>query len=250
MTTTQPPRSTLPAAIQWTGIGRFVVFMLAASSIWCLLAEFYGLCSMRTFTFAVLIPATAVLIVMTILDRARGDRRLWNAVLIGAIGGFIAACAYDTFRIPFVIAAIDKVGPDWLRLPLFKVFPRFGAMILGQTFSPQTTDSQFSLTAHLVGWTYHFSNGITFGVMYMAMIGDAIRRSWFWAIVMAVGLELAMLFTPYTGFFGIGLTTRFVVATLTAHLIFGIALGAFARWYTSRSHARAFKTLPGEILAT
>src|SRR3954471_20956287 len=149
----------LPPVLQWTPAGRAVVFFLSATSIWCLLAEFYGLCSMRTFTFFVLIPATILLIAIALLDRQKGDRRLWNACLIGAIGGFLAAVAYDTFRIPFVIAAADHLGPDWLRLPLFKVFPRFGAMILGEPFTAATTDSQFTLRAHLVGWTYHFSNG-------------------------------------------------------------------------------------------
>lgn len=134
-------------------------------SIWCLLAEFYGLCSMRTFTLYVLIPATLLLIAMAALDRIRGDGRLCRAVAIGAVGGLIAACAYDLFRIPFVVAAIDGVGPLWLRLPLFKVFPRFGAMILGQAFTAQQTDSQFTLMAHLLGWAYHLSNGVTFGIM-------------------------------------------------------------------------------------
>ena len=166
---------------------------------------------------------------MALLDWRRGDGRLLAPVMIGTIGGFVAAVAYDTFRVPFVIGAIDKTGPAWLRLPLFKVFPRFGAMILGQPFTQTQTDSQFTLTAHLVGWVYHFSNGITFGVMYMAMIGDAGRRSWWWAIALAVGLELAMLFTPYTKFFGINLTARFVVVTLIAHLVFGIALGIYSR---------------------
>ena len=108
-----------------------------------------------------------------------------------------------------------RSGPDWLRLPLFKVFPRFGAMILGEPFDATTTDSQFTLTAHLVGWVYHFSNGITFGVMYMALVGDASRRSWLWAVLFATGLELAMLFTPYTTFFGIHMTTRFVIVTFS-----------------------------------
>ena len=46
-------------------------------------------------------------------------------------------------------------------------------MILGQPFSPQQPDSQFTLLAHVVGWAYHFSNGITFGVMYLALVGEA-----------------------------------------------------------------------------
>jgi hypothetical protein len=222
----------MPATIsilKWSWPARTVVFILAATSIWCLLAEFYGLCDMRTFTFAILFPATVVLIVLAVVDRFRGDGMLWRAVVIGSVAGFLAACAYDIFRIPFVIAAVDKVGPEWLRLPLFKVFPRFGALILGIPFDATTTDSQFSLTAHLVGWAYHFSNGITFGVMYLALVGDASRRSWLWAVVFATGLELAMLFTPYTSYFGIHMTAKFVIATLAAHVIFGVTLGLFVK---------------------
>ena len=214
---------------QWTPVGRALTFCLAATSIWCLLAEFYGLCSMRTFTFFILLPATVLLGLITALDYFKGDRRLFNAVIVGAIGGLLAAIAYDLFRLPWALGAADHVGPAWLRLPLFKVFPRFGALILGEPFTPATTDSQFSLAAHLIGWVYHFSNGITFGVMYMAMLGDARRRSWLWAIALAAGLELAMLFTPYTRFFGINFVALFVVVTLSAHIIFGIALGLYTR---------------------
>lgn len=226
-------QGTIPL-LRWSLPRRVVVFILSATSIWCLLAEFYGLCSMRLFTFAILIPATAALVVLALIDRVKGDGTLWRGVVIGAIAGLLAACAYDVFRIPFVVAAIDKVGPDWLRLPLFKVFPRFGALILGQPFDETTTDSQFTLVAHLLGWMYHFSNGITFGVMYMALVGDASRRSWLWAVLFATGLELAMLFTPYASFFGIHMTTRFVIVTLLAHVIFGVVLGLLAKWLAER----------------
>ena len=224
-----PARGRLPAVLQWSGPGRAAVFVLSATSIWCLLADFYHIGSMRFFAFFVLIPSTVLLALMALVDRERGDGRLYRAVMVGAIGGFIAACSYDVFRMPWVVGAIDHVGPWWLRLPLFKVFPRFGALILGQPFTAQQPDSQFTLAAHLVGWVYHFSNGMTFGVMYMAMVGDAGRRSWLWAIALAVGLELGMLFTPYVTFFGIKMTVLFVAVTLTAHLIFGVALGLWAR---------------------
>jgi uncharacterized MnhB-related membrane protein len=213
----------------WTPAWRAVVFILSAMSIWCLLADFYHLCPMRTFVIYALAPATAVLVVLAVIDRVAGDGRLWRAVVVGSVAGLLAAFAYDLFRAPFVVAAADKIGPDWLRLPLFKVFPRFGAMVLGHPFSADQSESQFTLTEHLVGWSYHFSNGLTFGVMYLALIGDAGRRSWLWAVAVAVGLEAAMLFTPYTGYFHIALTTKFVVATLLAHLIFGVVLGLYVK---------------------
>jgi hypothetical protein len=209
----------------WTGLARGVVFVLAASSIWCLLAEFYGLCSMRTFTLWVSLPALGVLGTLALADLSTGTGQLWRSVVLGTLAGLAAACSYDVFRLPFVFAPawhLDRVVPH---LPLFKVFPLFGAMILGQ----DTHAAAPSLPAQIVGWTYHFSNGATFGIMYLALIGDPRRRHWIWAVVLAVGLELGMLFTPYPSFFGIAASATFVAVTLAAHLIFGVVLGLLVR---------------------
>lgn len=219
-----------PAIFRWTGQGRLLVFTLSATSIWCLLAEFYSLCSMRLFTFAILFPATAALVAVAVLDRLKGDRQLWSGVIIGAAAGFVAACAYDVFRLPFVFShewGLSAVVPP---MNLFKVFPRFGAMILGEPVEQEA----YSLAAHLVGWVYHFSNGITFGVMYAAMIGDLRRRSWLWAVLLATGLELAMLLIPYPQFFAIPLTALFVAVTFTAHIVFGVVLGLVTKWWATR----------------
>ncbi len=208
----------------WTPAGRSIVFLLAATSIWCLLAEFYGLCSMRTFTLWISLPAMALLSGSVVLDLARGDRALARNVILGAVAGLVAAVAYDVFRLPFVFAndlGIAHVVPP---LKLFKVFPRFGAMILGQTIEQPS----YSLGAQLIGWTYHFSNGLTFGVMYAAMVGQPSRRHWLWAVVMAVGLELWMLLSPYPKTFAIHVTPTFIAVTLAAHLVFGVVLGL---WY-------------------
>lgn len=216
------PKSSLLA---WTLPGRLIAFMLAAASIWCLLADFYGLCPMKTFTIYVFVPATLVLVLMAVFDRVSGDGRLFRAVMIGGVAGLVAAIAYDMFRLPFVFARplrIDAIVPP---LNLFKVFPRFGAMIMGQPIEQPA----YSLPAHLIGWTYHFSNGVTFGIMYTALVGDASRRHWQWAIAFAVGVELAMLYSPYARVFSIPLTGTFVPVTLVAHAIFGIAMGLTAR---------------------
>ncbi len=234
MQTQHSSASRLPAVVQWTGSGRALVFALAATSIWCLLAEMYGWCDMRTFTFVILIPATVVLYALAILDRLRGDRRLWRAVVMGTIGGLLAAVAYDIFRLPFVYSDAWGMGRIGIpQMPLFIVFPRFGAMILGQPLEQES----YSLAAQLVGWAYHFSNGATFGVMFAAMIGEAKNRwggGWLWAVLMAVGIEAALLLSPYARFFGIQMTARFVTVTLVAHLIFGVALGLYYAWNSRR----------------
>jgi hypothetical protein len=214
----------------WAARSRFLIFALAASSIACLLADFYKLCPMSFFTAFIFLPAIIALCVLAVLDRRRGEGHVWHAVWIGMLGGLLAAVAYDLFRLPFVFArqwGIDSVVPP---LNLFKVFPRFGAMVLGQ---PVEQD-HYSFATQAVGWLYHFSNGATFGVMYMALIGNRANRHWLWAVLFAVGLELAMLLTPYPGVFSIPVTAVFVAVTLSAHLIFGATLGLTVRGFLQR----------------
>jgi hypothetical protein len=219
----------------WSPAFRAAVFILAATSIWSLLIEFYGWCSMRSFTLFVSLPALSALCGLALTDRFIGSRRLWRAVVVGASAGLLAALAYDVFRLPFVYAetlGIQQVVPA---LKLFKVFPRFGAMLLSQPLE----QAHYSVPAQLLGWGYHFSNGVTFGIMYLALIRDATKRHWAWGVVFAVGLELGMLFTPYPAYFQISLTTRFIIVTLAAHAVFGVVMGrtAMRLWniYAERS---------------
>ena len=196
---------------------RIAVFMLASTSIAALLGEMYGLWRMGLFTFGVATPAFCILMGIMFFDQTRSDGRLGQMIGIGAVAGLVAAASYDVFRLPFVFSArwgLQQVVPP---LPLFKVFPQFGAMILG------THDSS-STAAKALGWLYHFSNGVTFGIMYAALINGQWRARWPVAIPFALALELAMLFSPYPATFGIKMTTSFVVVTLAAHTIFGLAL--------------------------
>src|SRR5438105_841869 len=100
----RPEAHQLERARHWSTGWRLVVVLLAASSIWCLLAEMYGLCSMRVFTIWILIPATIVLYALAAWDRTAGDGTLWRGVVIGSVSGFLAAVAYDVFRLPFVFS--------------------------------------------------------------------------------------------------------------------------------------------------
>jgi hypothetical protein len=72
------------------------------------------------------------------------------------------------------------------------------------------------------------------------MIGNPQRRSWWWGVVMATGIEIALLLSPYGQFFGIPVSILFVVVTLTAHLIFGAVMG----WYTRLAAAKLPQIAP------
>ncbi|HXT38528.1 MAG TPA: DUF6789 family protein [Candidatus Angelobacter sp.] len=205
----------------WTFTGRLIVFALASTSIACLLLEFYRLCPMREFVLFIFLPALAGLAALSLVDLLRGNGALFRAVWIGLLAGLLGAVTYDLFRLPFVFATtwgLDSIVPA---LNLFKVFPAFGAMILGEV----ARQNDYTLAAQLTGWAYHFSNGMTFGVMFAAMLGDTTKARWEWGVVMAVGIELGMLLTPYPGVFGIAVTGTFVCVTLAAHVIFGAVMG-------------------------
>jgi hypothetical protein len=161
--------------------------------------------------------------------------------MIGTLGGLAGAVAYDIFRLPFVFShawGLERFGIP--QMPLFKVFPRFGALLLGEPVE----QASYSLAANLLGWAYHFSNGATFGVMFASMyagareaFGDGRGGAWRalpWAMLMAVGIELCLLASPYSAFFGIKITPTFVVVTLVAHVIFGLGLGAYFAWHAAR----------------
>jgi hypothetical protein len=178
------------------------------------LGTFYGLWSMRVFGCTVLPPATAALAVVA----ARARRRPRDAaspytwVVEGALGGVAAAVVYDLYRLPFVLQGA----------PLFKVFPRFGELLLGA--------DEPRWLVHLVGWAYHFSNGAALGIMFLAMARRATPRTLFWgAVAWALFVEAVLLLTPYTRFFGLAFDGRFVFLTASAHLVFGVALGLWCR---------------------
>jgi hypothetical protein len=108
--------------------------------------------------------------------------------MIGSLAGLLAAISYDVFRLPFVFSHAWGLNGIVPQMPLFKVFPRFGAMILNQPLE----QAAYPLSAHVVGWIYHFSNGVTFGVMYVALIGQPTRRTWWWGVFVATGIEMAL----------------------------------------------------------
>lgn len=190
------------------------MFLLAWLSFGCLLGQFYGLWTMHFFGCRVLPPATALLAIAAYLHRGQphglGSAYMW--IVQGAIAGIVAAVAYDLYRLPFVLSGA----------PLFKVFPRFGELLLGGT-EPRWL-------VHGLGWTYHFSNGAALGIMFLVMASCFRRPMLFWgAVAWAVFVEAMLLITPYASFFGLRLNGRFLFLTASAHLVFGMVLGLYCR---------------------
>lgn len=193
--------------------GRIGVWGLASMSFACLLGHFYGFWSMRLFACTVLPLATALLVYIAYINRQQpaGVQNPYTWIVEGALGGLFAAVIYDLFRLPFVLSGY----------PLFGVFPKFGQMLLGAA----STDT--GAAVQITGWAYHFSNGMALGIMFLAMVPRPSLRALFWgAVAWAAMVEILLLLTPYYAFFKLKLPfNTFLVLTLSAHLVFGCALG-------------------------
>lgn len=192
---------------------RAAIWALASTSFACLLGHFYGFWTMRLFGCTVLPPATLALVWIAWVSRAaeRGAGSPFTWIVEGALGGVFAALIYDLFRLPFVLSGY----------PLFAVFPKFGQMLLG------ADPSDTGLAVQTVGWIYHFANGASLGIMYLAMQPRATRRAMFWGAVAWAGMvEALLLATPYYAYFQLKLPmSTFIALTLSAHIVFGLALG-------------------------
>jgi len=192
---------------------RVVVFGLAFLSFACLLGQFYGFWTMHVFGCWVLPPATALLIWVAWKNRETptGLRSPHCWVVQGAVGGVLAAFAYDLYRLPFVLSGA----------PLFKVFPKFGELLLA------AAEPRWLVNG--LGWIYHFSNGAALGIMFLVMVSAFRRPSLFWgAVLWALFVEGMLLLTPYASFFGLKLDGWFLFLTASAHLVFGLALGLYS----------------------
>ena len=107
---------------------------------------------MRVFAPCILLPATLLLLFLAV----RGQSETRFIIVQGALAGLVAAVTYDLFRLPFVLAG----------KPLFDVFPQFGQLLL----YGHLVAGDKSLPVQLVGWAYHFQNGMALGIMGAAMI--------------------------------------------------------------------------------
>lgn len=130
----------------------------------------------------------------------------WKRFQAGVAGGAMALLAYDGIR--FLIYATGLV--DFYPFQTHRIF---GHLITGQ---PPATDA-----AAFAGWLYHFWNGFSFAIIYALIAGPA---RWYWGIVWAMILEVAMLFT-YPTMLDIKMTAGFVGISLIGHTAYGAALG-------------------------
>ncbi len=180
-----------------------------------------GFASMAVLGLWVLLPSVVLLVVVTGVTVWRRHRRLRNRIVAGAAAGFIA-----TF------------GLEAVRATSFHVFegmpgdlPRLLGVLLTDRFMLGP-----SLLSDIVGWTYHFWNGATFGIIFAVLFG---RRSILWAVGYGELIGIGFLISPAVDSLGIGFMglemPRMPITVTLAHLAYGVILGALCRMWVRDS---------------
>lgn len=188
---------------------RVAVFLLGGTSVASLLAWVYGLGSFRTWFLAVSVPGQIALIALALWAAHREDlEELRLLLLAGLIGGLVGTLGYDLFRVPFVLAGLRVLAP----------IDSYGVLAAGADASSQWTG--------LLGWIYHVTNGIGFGLAY-AMLAP--RRQWGWGVLWAMVLETATIVTPFAAEYALRTPEGFklvpIAIAYAAHVPYGLAIG-------------------------
>ena len=175
-----------------------------------------------------LLPAIGILIVIAAAGWKKAPS-VSRSIVWGAVAGAIATIALEAVRI------------SGFRLGFMPGnLPRLMGVLLLDRFAlgPSTASD-------LAGWTYHFWNGASFGIIYALFFGTA--RRWL-GVLYGVALGAGFLVSPVVlslgvGYFGLQFSMGCPVTVLTAHAAFGLLLGILARRFLSSPSSPLLTTL-------
>jgi hypothetical protein len=170
-----------------------------------LLAKVYGVGEMQPFTLFIFLPCCGLIVTIYFWSRRQeGFEDIWESIRVGFVGGLLGTLAYDLVRVPFMILGQRIYAPIQI----------YGVWISDAELSSRFTD--------VLGWAYHFSNGITFGIMYALFMR---ARHWVWGIVWGLALETLAILSPFGVIFSVRTNPVSLGIAYLGHIAYGYPLG-------------------------
>jgi len=191
---------------------RLIAVACAAVSGLSLVAHVLGFLPMPYFLEVFGIPSVFMLFALAAWARWVDAGIFVNGLGVGLWAGCVATAAYDGVR--FLVER-----GHWFGYSGFVPILMFGSWITGQPTS--------SLAAKIAGWTYHYWNGVTFGIIYALTFG---RRHWLFGIGYGIVLECCML-GLFPLFVPISRKLDFIAISMIGHVAYGAVLGVLAQKY-------------------
>ncbi|MBI2677960.1 MAG: hypothetical protein HYX28_04185 [Candidatus Koribacter versatilis] len=199
-------RRAVEARLRWCALA------LAAAGIAALFLHVFGWLRMPFFLAVCGVPSVLLLCALAAYARRIDADLFLNSLWVGILGGVVATVAYDGTRA--LVERSHIFGYDWT-VPILM----FGNWITGAPTS--------SALAKFAGWTYHYWNGVSFGVMYALAFG---RIRWYWGIAFGMFLEACML-GLFPMFLRVSNKFDFILISMIGHVAYGAALGVVVEKY-------------------
>ncbi|MFV2035192.1 MAG: hypothetical protein ACC631_08810, partial [Halocynthiibacter sp.] len=200
-----PFKQALSVDYFWLRVACLIACLPSAGA---LVLKVTGLMQMQTSVLYVFLPCAFFLIGVWWTARPGKYEEVGSAILLGSVAGLAATFAYDLIRIPFLI----------LGQRVFMTIDTYGMWIMDASVSTGLTD--------VVGWTYHYANGITFGIIFALFLRG---QHVIWAVLYAIFLETINLITPFTEIFGLSTNLSAIGILYLGHVAYGLPLGFMVR---------------------
>jgi hypothetical protein len=168
-----------------------------------------------------LLPSIAVLIIGFALSYFLGLHNLSKQIRNGFIAGLIGTIGLEIVReTGFHLGGMPGDLPKLM-----------GVLLLNQFSSGPDTLS------NIAGWSYHFWNGASFGIIYSIIFGRG--KKWLgtiYGILIGIGFMMSPVVVALgVGHFGVEFGWGFAVTVSIAHLAFGTILGWLIYKWNSES---------------
>ncbi len=172
-----------------------------------------GYAKLSELAVTFLIPSIILLAVIIAVAFLIDAKDTGKQILTGLIGGAIATIGLEIVReIGFHMGGMPGDMPKLLGVLLLDRF----------ALGPDTW-------SNIAGWSYHFWNGASFGIIYSLLVGKGNK---FYGIGFGILMAIGFMASPVVvalgvGRFGVDYGPGFAITVILAHIAFGSILG----WY-------------------
>lgn len=172
-----------------------------------------GYSTLSSLAVEFLIPSIVFLAVILVISWFAGERSLFRQIRTGILAGLIGTVGLEIVReTGFRLGGMPGELPELMGVLLLNRF----------------ADGP-NLLSNIAGWSYHFWNGASFGIIYSLSIGRG--KLWIgtiFGILVGIGFMMSpVVIALGVGEFGVDFGWGFPVTVLLAHIAFGTILGWF-----------------------
>ncbi len=187
-----------------------------------------GYASLSELAVSFLIPSIALLLIVYFISYFLGLHQFNKQLKNGFLAGLLGTIGLEIIReIGFHLGGMPGDMPKLL-----------GVLLLNQFASGPDTLS------NITGWSYHFWNGASFGIIYSILFGRGKKWSGvIYGIVIGIGFMMSPAVVALgVGHFGVNFGWGFSATVILAHISFGLLLGWYVYKYNT-DNLSLFSTL-------